>query len=107
MNSISFPKVLLGCCVFTNSDLSEQKLDPPADSDTLRNASSSHEANLADNSIKSVIIPSDSHIMLTGGSDRKIRFWDMTRVENSTVVLGLEPEEPRPRYRYDSCLKTE
>ncbi|KAH8550281.1 hypothetical protein BGW37DRAFT_79383 [Umbelopsis sp. PMI_123] len=75
-----------------------KKLDPPADSDTLRNASSSHEANLADNSIKSVIIPSDSHMMLTGGSDRKIRFWDMNRVENSTVVLGLDPEEPRPRY---------
>jgi phosphoinositide-3-kinase regulatory subunit 4 len=74
-------------------------LDPPADSDTLRNASSSHEANLADNSIKALIIPSDSHMMLTGGSDRKIRFWDTNRVENSAVVLGLDPEEPRPRYK--------
>ena len=35
---------------------------------------------------------------LTGGSDKKIRFWDVTRVEQSTVVSGLEAEESQPKY---------
>ncbi|KAJ2958801.1 hypothetical protein NQZ79_g5668 [Umbelopsis isabellina] len=73
-------------------------LEPPADSDTLRNASSAHEANLSDNSIKALIILADSHLMITGGTDRKIRFWDTNRTENSSVIIGLDPEEPRPRY---------
>jgi phosphoinositide-3-kinase, regulatory subunit 4 len=36
--------------------------------------------------------------MLTGGSDRKLRFWDLARIENSTVFSGLLPEEGRPSY---------
>jgi phosphoinositide-3-kinase, regulatory subunit 4 len=36
--------------------------------------------------------------MLTGGSDKKIRFWDMGRIEHSCVVSGLGPDEGRPTF---------
>ena len=32
--------------------------------------------------------------IITGGSDKKIRFWDLARVENSMVVSGLDIDEP-------------
>ncbi|KAL8673382.1 MAG: hypothetical protein Q9168_002172 [Polycauliona sp. 1 TL-2023] len=35
---------------------------------------------------------------LTGGPDKKLRFWDVTRVEVSKVVSGLESQEEQPRY---------
>lgn len=35
---------------------------------------------------------------LTGGFDRKLRFWDVTRVEHSMVVSGLDAEEDQPKY---------
>lgn len=34
--------------------------------------------------------------LVTAGSDKKIRFWDITHVENSLVVSGLAPEESKP-----------
>ncbi|KAK7749024.1 Serine/threonine-protein kinase [Cytospora paraplurivora] len=36
--------------------------------------------------------------LLTGGSDKKLRFWDLTRIENSTVFSGLQPDEGKPTY---------
>lgn len=36
--------------------------------------------------------------IITGGSDKKIRFWDMARVENSMIVSGLDTEEPKPTF---------
>lgn len=36
--------------------------------------------------------------LLTAGSDRKIRFWDLTRIESSMVVSGMELDDPRPSY---------
>ena len=35
---------------------------------------------------------------LTGGPDRKVRFWDIMRMEASTVVNGLDADEPRSRF---------
>ncbi|KAI9836415.1 MAG: hypothetical protein M1819_001446 [Sarea resinae] len=35
---------------------------------------------------------------ITGGSDKKVRFWDLTRVEASVVVSGLDPEESKPTF---------
>lgn len=35
---------------------------------------------------------------VTGGFDRKVRFWDLTRIETSAVISGLEVDEPQPRY---------
>ncbi|KAI0965172.1 hypothetical protein F4678DRAFT_343310 [Xylaria arbuscula] len=34
--------------------------------------------------------------ILTGGSDKKLRFWDLLRVENSCVFSGLQTEDVRP-----------
>lgn len=36
--------------------------------------------------------------ILTGGSDKKLRFWDLTRIENSTVFSGLMLDEGKPTY---------
>lgn len=36
--------------------------------------------------------------ILTGGSDKKLRFWDFTRIENSTIFSGLAPDEGKPTY---------
>jgi phosphoinositide-3-kinase regulatory subunit 4 len=36
--------------------------------------------------------------LLTGGSDKRLRFWDMSRVESSTIFSGLQSDEPRPFY---------
>ncbi|KAK2627748.1 hypothetical protein QTJ16_002394 [Diplocarpon rosae] len=36
--------------------------------------------------------------IITGGSDKKIRFWDVSRVENSMVVSGLDAEEMKPSF---------
>lgn len=36
--------------------------------------------------------------ILTGGSDKKLRFWDLSRIENSTVFSGLQPDEGRPTF---------
>ncbi|KAL8659199.1 MAG: hypothetical protein Q9226_000537 [Calogaya cf. arnoldii] len=36
--------------------------------------------------------------ILTGGSDKKLRFWDVTRVEVSKVISGLDSQEEQPKY---------
>lgn len=36
--------------------------------------------------------------ILTGGADKRLRFWDVARVENSTIYSGLLPEESTPTY---------
>ncbi|KAI1503897.1 hypothetical protein F5X99DRAFT_79519 [Biscogniauxia marginata] len=36
--------------------------------------------------------------ILTGGSDKKLRFWDLLRIENSCVFSGLRSDEPRPAF---------
>ncbi|KAI9705497.1 MAG: Serine/threonine-protein kinase [Candelina mexicana] len=36
--------------------------------------------------------------MVTGGSDRKVRFWDLNRIEASLIVSGLDAEEPKPSF---------
>ncbi|KAI8618435.1 hypothetical protein BC830DRAFT_1108985 [Chytriomyces sp. MP71] len=51
-----------------------------------------------DSSLKSVFSPADAPYILTAGSDRKIRFWDLATVGNSYVVSGLEAYDSKPRY---------
>ncbi|KAI9485191.1 MAG: hypothetical protein EXX96DRAFT_474560 [Benjaminiella poitrasii] len=77
---------------------SYKALKTPSDRDILLNAFTSNESNLTENSIRAIASPIGSHFMITGGMDRKIRFWDLSRVENSCVVLGLDIDEPKPRY---------
>ena len=35
---------------------------------------------------------------LTGGADKKLRFWDVTRPEASMVISGLDAEEDQPKF---------
>jgi phosphoinositide-3-kinase regulatory subunit 4 len=37
--------------------------------------------------------------MITGSEDRKIRFWDMGKIERTSVLSGLESEQERPSHR--------
>jgi len=34
--------------------------------------------------------------VIAAGSDRKVRFWNLTKVESSVVICGLEADEPKP-----------
>jgi len=36
--------------------------------------------------------------VVTGGSDKKLRFWDLARIENSSVFSGLGPDEGKPTF---------
>lgn len=38
----------------------------------------------------------DKGYLITGGEDRKVRFWDLGRTERSAVVSGLEMDDERP-----------
>ena len=60
-----------------------------------------------DHSLRTIIVgadaPSDDReakhgYLITGGLDRRIRFWDLTRVDGSLVVSGLKAGEPQPRF---------
>jgi phosphoinositide-3-kinase regulatory subunit 4 len=61
----------------------------------------------SDRGVRAMITGTDTHddgreskygFLITGGSDRKIRFWDLARVENSMVVSGLDVEELKPTF---------
>ncbi|KAI8337040.1 hypothetical protein BC941DRAFT_513702 [Chlamydoabsidia padenii] len=73
-------------------------LDVPSDSEIMLNTFTSQEINYAENTICALSSPPGCHFMLTGGADRKLRFWDMNRIENSAVILGLDIDESKPRY---------
>jgi phosphoinositide-3-kinase regulatory subunit 4 len=36
--------------------------------------------------------------IITAGSDKKLRFWDLPRIENSLVFSGLQPDEGKPTF---------
>jgi phosphoinositide-3-kinase regulatory subunit 4 len=36
--------------------------------------------------------------IITGGSDKKLRFWDLARIEASSVFSGLAPDESKPTF---------
>jgi phosphoinositide-3-kinase regulatory subunit 4 len=36
--------------------------------------------------------------IITGGSDKKLRFWDVSRIENSCIFSGLQADDPKPTY---------
>ncbi|CAG8467942.1 599_t:CDS:10 [Ambispora gerdemannii] len=74
-------------------------IDPPGTSDILRSAFTAHETNFsADNSVRAVLYPHDCNYMITAGSDRKIRFWDRNKIQDSFVISGLDVDESKPAY---------
>ena len=46
----------------------------------------------------------DKGYLITGGEDRKVRFWDLGRTERSAVVSGLEMDDERPVFTCVSLL---
>lgn len=36
--------------------------------------------------------------VVTGGADKRLRYWDIGRVENSRIYSGLQQDEPQPTY---------
>ncbi|KAG1446089.1 hypothetical protein G6F56_009690 [Rhizopus delemar] len=77
---------------------SYKSLEAPSNKEILVNSFTSNDSVSTENSIRAIAAPSDCRFMITGGSDRKIRFWDTTRIENSVIVLGSELDEPKARY---------
>ncbi|KAJ3165023.1 Serine/threonine-protein kinase [Irineochytrium annulatum] len=74
-------------------------VNPPGLSDFLKGPELSDTAPAgADASVRALVTPSDAPFMLTAGTDRRIRYWDMVNVEDSYTVAGLEPSDPQPRY---------
>ncbi|KAF0433331.1 ARM repeat-containing protein [Gigaspora margarita] len=74
-------------------------VEPPGPNDILRSAFTAHESSFsADNSIRAVLYPHECSYMITAGSDRKIRFWDNNRIEDSYVIVGSDADEVRPTY---------
>ncbi|MBW0474452.1 hypothetical protein O181_014167 [Austropuccinia psidii MF-1] len=43
-----------------------------------------------------------SGYLITGGEDRKIRFWDLSGSARSNIISGLEIEEERPQFKSDT-----
>lgn len=60
----------------------------------------------ADRGVRAMVVGSDTMddgrdrygFLITGGSDKKIRFWDLVHVENSMVVSGLEADETKSTF---------
>jgi phosphoinositide-3-kinase regulatory subunit 4 len=57
--------------------------------------------------VRAVIVGSDAGpdereskygFLISGGTDRKVRFWDLLRVEASATVSGLAADEAQPRF---------
>jgi phosphoinositide-3-kinase regulatory subunit 4 len=44
--------------------------------------------------------------MITGSEDRKIRLWDLGKLERTTILSGLESEHHKPSFRYSPVPPT-
>ncbi|KAG0266360.1 Serine/threonine-protein kinase [Mortierella polycephala] len=73
--------------------------EPLCGSELLRNSFTTNDSNVsADQSVRAVIFPTDCEYMITAGADRKIRYWDTSRVEISYVISGHDSQDPPPKY---------
>lgn len=70
------------------------------------NLESSEAANV-DRGVRAMVVatsvPDESRdvrhaFIVTGGSDKRLRFWDIPRPENSSIYSGLLPDEAKPTY---------
>jgi phosphoinositide-3-kinase regulatory subunit 4 len=48
--------------------------------------------------VKAFLNPPHSSYLLTGGDDRRIRYWDLLSALNSYTVCGNPSEQTKPRY---------
>lgn len=44
--------------------------------------------------------------MVTGSEDRRVRLWDLSKLERTSVVAGPESEHDKPSYRQGLCFFT-
>ncbi|CAG8749199.1 22017_t:CDS:10, partial [Dentiscutata erythropus] len=66
----------------------------------LRSTFTAHESSFSsDNSIRAVLYSPECNYMITGGSDRNIRFWDNNHIEDSYIIVDSDMEENKPVYR--------
>ncbi|KAF9586481.1 Serine/threonine-protein kinase [Lunasporangiospora selenospora] len=73
--------------------------EPLSGSELLRNSFTTNDSNVsADQSVHAIICPADCEFMITAGADRKIRYWDTSRVEISYVISGHDAQDPPPKY---------
>ncbi|KAG9040843.1 Serine/threonine-protein kinase [Tulasnella sp. UAMH 9824] len=56
---------------------------------------------ISENSVEPFGGSRNGGFLLTGSEDRKIRLWDLSRVDRSIVVSGLEMESDKPSFRYE------
>ncbi|KAG8916382.1 Serine/threonine-protein kinase [Tulasnella sp. 417] len=54
---------------------------------------------ISENSVEPFGGSRNGGFLLTGSEDRKIRLWDLSRVDRSIVVSGLEMESDKPSFR--------
>ena len=54
---------------------------------------------------RSFIVQPEGPFMMTVGGDRKIRYWDMLKSENSYVINGQDDEASNPRYRFETTIR--
>lgn len=74
-------------------------IEPLSGSELLRNSFTSNDSNVSsDQSVHAVIFPTDCEYMITAGADRKIRYWEKSRVELSFVISGHDPQDQLPKY---------
>ncbi|OAA68394.1 protein kinase [Niveomyces insectorum RCEF 264] len=71
------------------------------------NSNSNGNSGGGDKGVRAMMVGSSSgddhrdvrHVFIvTGGSDKKLRFWDVSRIENSVVYSGLLADEGRPTF---------
>ncbi|KAJ3050430.1 Serine/threonine-protein kinase, partial [Rhizophlyctis rosea] len=74
-------------------------IPPPELSDYANFAPASTKSAGVDGSVRSFVTSPDANFLITGGSDRKIRYWDTAAVEASYVVSGLDGDDAAPRFR--------
>ncbi|KAF9367600.1 Serine/threonine-protein kinase, partial [Podila verticillata] len=73
--------------------------EPLSGSELLRTSFTSSDSNVsADQSVRAVIFPTDCEYMITAGADRKIRYWDTSRVDLSYIISGHDIQDPPPKY---------
>ncbi|KAF9937293.1 Serine/threonine-protein kinase [Mortierella alpina] len=73
--------------------------DTLSGSELLRNSFTSSDSNVsADQTIRAIIFPTDCEYMITAGADRKMRYWDTSRVEISYVISGHDAQDAPPKY---------
>ncbi|KAL1922119.1 uncharacterized protein VTP21DRAFT_10761 [Calcarisporiella thermophila] len=69
-----------------------------SDAEILRHAFTPRDISPSTSEAVRALALKEDRFLITAGSDRKIRFWDLARAEASFVVSGLDLDDPRPKH---------